>query len=170
MVNLRLWLELGLFNLSLSFFDRLLGMISIPESLRPLLEDELDTFLLEDELELELEPEDRGFLLPSVTKWSRFRFFPSFFSIRRLSSSLRLLLMSFNNDELLDELFEELLDDPDEDSSGNLSPRGMISMPAGFLRLSVAASADEIGVIDTIGLMSAFLDFETDELENNILN
>ena len=73
--------------------------------------------------------------------------------------------MSFNNDELLDELFEELLDDPDEDSSGNLSPRGMISIPAGFLRLSVAASADEIGVIDTIGLMSAFLDFETDELE-----
>ena len=38
--------------------------------------------------------------------------------------------------------------------SGNLSPRGMISIPAGFFIFNVAASAEETGVIDTEGLIS----------------
>jgi len=59
---------------------------------------------------------------------------------------------------------ELLLEDPDEDCflelpdelsfSGNLSPRGIISMPAGFFIFNVAASADDTGVIDTEGLIS----------------
>ena len=52
----------------------------------------------------------------------------------------------------------ELLDDPDFfdelSFSGNLSPRGMISIPAGFFIFKVAASAEETGVIDTEGLIS----------------
>ena len=52
----------------------------------------------------------------------------------------------------------ELLDDPDFfdelSFSGNLSPRGMISIPAGFFIFNVAASAEETGVIDTEGLIS----------------
>jgi hypothetical protein len=38
--------------------------------------------------------------------------------------------------------------------SGNLSPRGIISIPAGFFIFNVAASADDTGVIDTEGLIS----------------
>ena len=52
----------------------------------------------------------------------------------------------------------ELLPDPDFfdelSFSGNLSPRGMISIPAGFFIFNVAASAEETGVIDTEGLIS----------------
>ena len=52
----------------------------------------------------------------------------------------------------------ELLDDPDFfdelSFSGNLSPRGMISIPAGFFIFNVAASAEETGVIETEGLIS----------------
>ena len=38
--------------------------------------------------------------------------------------------------------------------SGNLSPRGIISIPAGFFMFNVAASAEDTGVIDTEGLIS----------------
>jgi len=85
---------------------------------------------------------------------------PSFFSIRRLSSSLKLRLISFNNEEeLLLSEDDELLDFsdfrfPEFSFSGNLSPRGMISIPAGFFIFNVAASAEDTGVIETEGLIS----------------
>jgi len=84
---------------------------------------------------------------------------PSFFSIRRLSSSLKLRLISFNSEEFLLSEDDVLLLDfsvfrfPDS-FSGNLSPRGIISIPAGFFMFNVAASAEDTGVIDTEGLIS----------------
>jgi hypothetical protein len=64
--------------------------------------------------------------------------------------SLRSELLLLSDDpELLDPgFFDEL------SFSGNLSPRGMISIPAGFFIFNVAASAEETGVIDTEGLIS----------------
>ena len=57
--------------------------------------------------------------------------------------------MLSDDPELLDPgFFDEL------SFSGNLSPRGMISIPAGFFIFNVAASAEETGVIDTEGLIS----------------
>ena len=172
----------------------------MPESLWPLDDSRSITeviFLLELELLEEL-PELLGFLLdelPSVRleelslrpelglssffskKWSRFRFLLSFFSIRRLSSSLKLLLISFSRLEL-DELFDledELLPETEPelfvllpelpDSSGSLSPSGIISILAGFFRFKVAASADEIGVILTEGLKSEYLELLEDFIE-----
>jgi len=86
---------------------------------------------------------------------------PSFFSILRLSSSLKLRLISFNSDELLLSDDDELLLDFSVfrllfpvSFSGNLSPRGIISIPAGFFMFNVAASAEDTGVIDTEGLIS----------------
>lgn len=86
---------------------------------------------------------------------------PSFFSILRLSSSLKLRLISFNRDELLLSDDDELLLDFSVfrllfpvSFSGNLSPRGIISIPAGFFMFNVAASAEDTGVIDTEGLIS----------------
>lgn len=86
---------------------------------------------------------------------------PSFFSILRLSSSLKLRLISFKSDELLLSDDDELLLDFSVfrllfpvSFSGNLSPRGIISIPAGFFIFNVAASADDTGVIDTEGLIS----------------
>lgn len=58
-------------------------------------------------------------------------------------------MLSDDPDPLLDpDFFDEL------SFSGNLSPRGMISIPAGFFIFNVAASAEETGVIDTEGLIS----------------
>jgi len=86
---------------------------------------------------------------------------PSFFSILRLSSSLKLRLISFKSDELLLSDDDELLLDFSVfrllfpvSFSGNLSPRGIISIPAGFFMFNVAASAEDTGVIDTEGLIS----------------
>jgi len=61
-------------------------------------------------------------------------------------------LLSDADDWLLDPDFFEPA--PELSFSGNLSPRGMISIPAGFFMFNVAASAEETGVIDTEGLIS----------------
>jgi len=67
-------------------------------------------------------------------------------------------LISLRSELLLLSDDPELLPDPDFfdelSFSGNLSPRGMISIPAGFFIFNVAASAEETGVIDTEGLIS----------------
>ena len=86
-------------------------------------------------------------------------------------------MISFNRLEL-DELFDledELLPETEPelfvllpelpDSSGSLSPSGIISILAGFFRFKVAASADEIGVILTEGLKSEYLELLEDFIE-----
>lgn len=143
MVNFKL-LAL-LFSSFFSYLDA--GTISMPESLCP--DDNRSmtevNFLLDDddEEDLELDEDDDDFLLPSSflsEKWSRFFFLRS---NRRLSSSLRLRLISLYFDLSLGIL-----------SLGNLSPKGMISMPTGFLTPSMT-SADDTGVIETEGLMGS---------------
>lgn len=153
------------------------GTISMPESLW------LESRSMTEVIFLLLDPEDDecdfDFLDPISwslflsRKWSRFRFLEPLSlleSRRRLSSSLKLLLMSLNL-ALLDRISSE---------EGSLSPSGMISKPAGFFKLKMldeAASIDEdTGVIETEGLMSAVVDLtfsplreDDDEEEDPVL-